>query len=101
MPIFSAPSFSRRISSGYKRKFFGILIGGFKDVVRIGIPCLYERFQRVYNYYYCMRKFLPFCLVYTAFPSGFLCIHSVARPCFVYENRGGTPKQYPPRNETE
>jgi hypothetical protein len=50
MPIFSAPSFSRRISSGYKRKFFGILIGGFKDVVRIGIPCLYERFQRVYNY---------------------------------------------------
>jgi hypothetical protein len=51
--------------------------------------------------YYCRRKFLPFCLVYTAFPSGFLCIHSVARPCFVYENRGGTPKQYPPRNETE
>jgi hypothetical protein len=49
MPIFSAPSFSRRISSGYK------------------------------------RKFLPFCLVYTAFPSGFLCIHSVARPCFVYD----------------
>jgi hypothetical protein len=42
IPIFSAPSFKRRTSSGNNRKFFGILRASFLGGVFLGLPCVYD-----------------------------------------------------------